>query len=282
MQWALHCAILGGMNSLRLGFVGAGNMASALLRGLLRAQRVSPQQIHVSDVDPAKREKCAQSHGVSAAASNQELCAWASVLLLAVKPQNLPGVLRECASAVQPGALVISIAAGVRSSKIGDALPDGTRIVRAMPNTPALVGAGATALCAGPRATPDDLEVARSLFDAVGRSVVVDETQMDAVTGLSGSGPAYVMLMIEALADGGVAAGLSRENALLLATQTVLGSAQLLLESGDHPAAWKDRVMSPGGTTAAGLAALEEGRLRHTLASAVQHATRRSRELGAG
>jgi pyrroline-5-carboxylate reductase len=268
------------MSNDRIGFVGAGNMASALLRGLLRAQRVTPAQIRISDLDRQKREACAQSHGVGAAASNPELCAWASVLILAVKPQSLPAVLRECASSLQPSSLVISIAAGVRSSTIADALPQDTRVVRAMPNTPALVGAGATAVCAGPRAGASDIDFARSLFDAVGRSVIVDETQMDAVTGLSGSGPAYVMLVIESLADGGVAAGLSRETALLLATQTVLGSAQLLLESGEHPATWKDRVMSPGGTTAAGLAALEGGRLRHTLSRAVQHATRRARELG--
>jgi pyrroline-5-carboxylate reductase len=268
------------MSNERIGFVGAGNMASALLRGLLRAQRVSPQQIRISDVDRQKREAGAHSHGVVAASSNPELCAWASVLVLAVKPQNLSSVLNECGGAVQPSTLVISIVAGVRASTIADALPNDARIVRAMPNAPALVGAGASAVCAGPRASAGDVAFARSLFDAVGRSVVVDETQMDAVTGLSGSGPAYVMLVIESLADGGVAAGLSRETALLLATQTVLGSAQLLLESAEHPATWKDRVMSPGGTTAAGLAALEGGRLRHTLARAVQHATRRARELG--
>jgi pyrroline-5-carboxylate reductase len=267
------------MNNQRIGFIGAGNMATALLRGLLRAQRVTPEQIRISDVDGAKREQCSKAHGVQAAASNVELCAWASTLVLAVKPQSLPGVLKECSTSLQPSALVISIAAGVRSGSIGDALPS-ARVVRAMPNTPALVGAGATALCAGPRASASDVEFARSLFDACGRCVVVDETHMDAVTGLSGSGPAYVMLVIESLADGGVAAGLSRETAMLLATQTVLGSAQLLLESGEHPATWKDRVTSPGGTTAAGLAALEGGRLRYTLARAVQHATRRAHELG--
>jgi len=177
--------------------------------------------------------------------------------------------------------LVISVAAGVRCATIAAALPPGTRIVRAMPNTPALIGAGATALSGGPTSTLADRELARQLFDAVGRTVLVDEAQMDAVTGLSGSGPAYVMLVIEALADGGVRAGLSRETASLLATQTVLGSAQLLLASGDHPAEWKDRVMSPGGTTSAGIEALEAGRLRHTLMRAVHEATLRSRELGA-
>ncbi|MEY4549086.1 MAG: hypothetical protein RL685_5281 [Pseudomonadota bacterium] len=273
--------ILAPMSNERIGFIGAGNMASALLRGWLRAGTVTKEQVRISEVDRSKREAVASAHGVSAAASNAELCGWASVLLLAVKPQSVPAVLRECAPALQPSTLLISVAAGVRTSTIADGLPAGVRVVRTMPNTPALVGAGATALCAGPGATTSDLDFTRSLFDAVGRSVVVDETQLDAVTGLSGSGPAYVMLVIEALADGGVAAGLSRETALLLATQTVLGSAQLLLESGDHPAVWKDRVMSPAGTTAAGLAALEAGALRATLAQAVQHAAQRSRELGA-
>jgi pyrroline-5-carboxylate reductase len=259
--------ILAPMSNERIGFIGAGNMASALLRGWLRAGTVTKEQVRISEVDRSKREAVASAHGVSAAASNAELCGWASVLLLAVKPQSVPAVLRECAPALQPSTLLISVPAGVR-------------VVRTMPNTPALVGAGATALCAGPGATASDLDFTRSLFDAVGRSVIVDETHLDAVTGLSGSGPAYVMLVIEALADGGVAAGLSRETALLLATQTVLGSAQLLLESGDHPAVWKDRVMSPAGTTAAGLAALEAGALRATLAQAVQHAAQRSRELG--
>lgn len=272
--------MLGAMQDQRIGFVGAGNMATALLRGLLRAGRLTADQVRFSEIDRAKREQFATNHGVIATANNAELSAWASVLVLAVKPQTLPSVLEECSTRLNPQALVLSIAAGVRTSTLSQALPSGTRIVRAMPNTPALVGAGATAICAGPGATNADLELAQGLFDAVGRTVRVDEQHMDAVTGLSGSGPAYVMLVIESLADGGVAAGLSRETALLLATQTVLGSAQLLLDSGDHPAEWKDRVTSPAGTTAAGLAALEAGRLRSTLARAVQHATRRSKELG--
>jgi pyrroline-5-carboxylate reductase len=272
--------MLRGMQDQRVGFVGAGNMATALLRGLLRAGRLTAEQVRFSEIDRAKREQFAKSHGVNAAATNAELGAWASVLVLAVKPQTLPGVLQEIATRLKPEVLVLSIAAGVRTSSLSQALPPETRIVRAMPNTPALVGAGATAICAGPGATSADLDLAQALFDAVGRTVRVEEQHMDAVTGLSGSGPAYIMLVIEALADGGVAAGLSRETALLLATQTVIGSAQLLLDSGDHPAQWKDRVTSPAGTTAAGLAALEAGRLRSTLARAVQHATRRSKELG--
>jgi pyrroline-5-carboxylate reductase len=268
------------MTEHRIGFVGAGNMATALLEGLLRAGVVSPAQIRVSDSDRPRAQRLADAHGVALAADNRELASWASVLMLAVKPQSMPHALLECAPGLAREALVISVAAGVRCDTIAAALPSGTRIVRAMPNTPALVGAGATALAASATATSADRELATRLFDAVGRTVLVDEAHMDAVTGLSGSGPAYVMVVIEALADGGVRAGLSRDTALLLATQTVLGSAQLLLASGDHPAVWKDRVMSPGGTTSAGLEALEAGRLRYTLGRAVQKAALRSRELG--
>jgi pyrroline-5-carboxylate reductase len=256
-------------------------MAAALLRGLLRAGGTKPEQLQISDVDRAKAQALANEHGVALATDTRELARWASVLFLAVKPQSMPAALAECAQGVSPETLIISVAAGVRCATIAAALPAGARVVRAMPNTPALVGAGATALCSSATATAADRELARQLFDAVGRTVIVDEVHMDAVTGLSGSGPAYVMVVIEALADGGVRAGLSRETALLLATQTVLGSAQLLLASGEHPAQWKDRVMSPGGTTSAGLEAIEEGRLRHTLGQAVQKATCRARELGA-
>ncbi len=269
------------MTEHRIGFVGAGNMATALLEGLLRAGVVSPAQIQISDSDQPKAQRLADAHGIELAADNRALSSWASVLVLAVKPQSMSRALGECAAGLSKETLVISVAAGVRCDTIASSLPSGARIVRAMPNTPALIGAGATALAASATATSSDRELAKQLFDAVGRTVLVDESQMDAVTGLSGSGPAYVMVVIEALADGGVRAGLSRETALLLATQTVLGSAQLLLASGDHPAQWKDRVMSPGGTTSAGLEALEAGRLRYTLGRAVQKATLRSRELGA-
>jgi pyrroline-5-carboxylate reductase len=268
------------MTEHRIGFVGAGNMAAALVEGLLRAGPWRAEQIQVTDVDSAKATRLSSQHGLAAAADTRALASWASVLILAVKPQSMAAALAQCAQAISSEALVVSVAAGVRCATIAAALPSGTRIVRAMPNTPALVGAGATALSLSPSATPSDRELAKQLFDAVGRTVIVDETQMDAVTGLSGSGPAYVMVVIEALADGGVRAGLPRETALLLATQTVLGAAQLLLQSGDHPAEWKDRVMSPGGTTSAGLEAIEAGRLRHTLGRAVQKATQRSRELG--
>jgi pyrroline-5-carboxylate reductase len=269
------------MTEHRIGFVGAGNMAAALLEGLLRTKVLSPDQIQVNDIDRRKAQTCAERHGVGLASDTRELARWSSVLILAVKPQSMAAALADCALGMSPDTLVISVAAGVRCATIAAALPAGARIVRAMPNTPALVGAGATALAGSPTSTAPDHELALRLFDAVGRTVLVEESQMDAVTGLSGSGPAYVMVVIEALADGGVRAGLSRETALLLATQTVLGSAQLLAASGDHPAQWKDRVMSPGGTTSAGIEAIEAGRLRHTLMRAVQEATQRSRELGA-
>lgn len=264
----------------RIGFVGAGNMASALLSGLLRARIVEPARVQLSDLDRDKAQKQADAFGVTLAPDTRELARWASVLVLAVKPQSMPEALRECAATMSADTLVLSVAAGVRCSTISAALPSGVRVVRAMPNTPALVGAGATALCGSPTATAADRDLGRQLFDAVGRTVIVDESQMDAVTGLSGSGPAYVMVAIEALADGGVRAGLSRETALSLAAQTLLGSAKLLIDSGEHPAVWKDRVMSPGGTTAAGVEALEAGRLRHTLMRAVGEAAERSRELG--
>lgn len=263
----------------RVGFIGAGNMATALLRGLVRSRKLQPDQIKVTDVDAAKRDRCAKLEQVGVARDNHELARWASVLIVAVKPQSVPAALAECAPAMGEPKLVISVAAGVRALTLAAALPT-ARIVRAMPNTPALVGAGATAISAGPNATPEDMSLARALFDAVGRSVSVDESSMDAVTGLSGSGPAYVMVVIEALADGGVRAGLTRETALLLAAQTVLGAAELLLDSGEHPAQLRERVTSPGGTTSAGLAALERGRLRYTLARAVEQATQRARELG--
>jgi pyrroline-5-carboxylate reductase len=183
---------------------------------------------------------------------------------------------------MKPGTLVISIAAGVDTATIEEAVADGVRVVRAMPNTPALVGAGATAVSAGKHASEADLATARALFDAVGITVELDEGQLDAVTGLSGSGPAYIFLILEALADAGVKVGLARRNAQRLAAQTVMGSAKMLLETDEHPGKLKDMVTSPGGTAIAGLHTLEQGGLRTTLINAVETATKRSRELGRG
>jgi pyrroline-5-carboxylate reductase len=209
------------------------------------------------------------------------LMASVSVLVLAVKPQSFDAVLSEVSQHLRKETLVISVAAGVPISAIEARLAEGTRVIRSMPNTPATVQAGATAISVGSHATPDDVQVARAIFESVGRVVELEESLLDAVTGLSGSGPAYVMLMIEALADGGVKVGLHRDTALMLAAQTVYGSAKLLLDTGEHPGRLKDMVTSPGGTAISGLHTLESGGLRKTLIDAVETATKRSEELGA-
>lgn len=264
-----------------IGFLGGGNMAEALVKGLLRARVAEAREIVCSDRAEERGALLTQRHGVRFTTSNAEVVRVAEVLVLAVKPQVLGAVLDEVGAGIDAGKLLVSIAAGVPLAAIERRVARGARVIRTMPNTPALVGAGATALVAGAHATAQDLARARALFEAVGRTVVVDEAQLDAVTGLSGSGPAYVYLVIEALADAGVRAGLPRATAQALAAQTVLGSAQLVLESGEHPARLKDQVTSPGGTTIAGVYALEAAGVRAGLMDAVDAATRRSRELGA-
>jgi len=268
------------MKSIKLGIVGAGNMATALVRGLLVSGRLSAEQMRVTDVSEAQCQALRTAHAVVSEASNAALAAWANVVLVAVKPQVVPSILADLKAAYRAEQLVVSIAAGVPIGVFAEKLPAGARIVRAMPNTPALVLEGATALARGTHATDADVATARGIFDAVGETVVLDESQMDAVTGLSGSGPAYVMLIAEALADGGVRMGLSRETARALAVRTLYGSAKLVLESGEHPAALKDKVASPGGTTIAGLCALESHGVRNALIEAVTAATLRSKELG--
>jgi pyrroline-5-carboxylate reductase len=268
------------MKTKTLGFVGAGNMAEALVKGLLHAKVVPPEGIIVSDVKTDRLAHFTQEHGVRTTQDNHELVRASDVIVLSVKPQVIDKVLGLFGGDIKTTQLVISVAAGVPVSAIEARLPEGTHVVRTMPNTPATVQAGATAISAGTHATEDDLEVARALFSAVGRVVTLDETLLDAVTGLSGSGPAYVMLMIEAMADGGVKVGLHRDTALLLAAQTVYGSAKLLLETGEHPGRLKDMVTSPGGTAIAGLHTLESGGLRRTLIDAVEAATNRSAQLG--
>ncbi|HVJ92577.1 MAG TPA: pyrroline-5-carboxylate reductase [Labilithrix sp.] len=263
-----------------LGFIGAGNMAAALVKGLLHANVVPPSGVIVSDVKEERLTMLRDKHGVRTTSDNHELVRVADVVVLSIKPQVIDRVLASIGGDVRPTQLVISVAAGVPVSAMEARLPDGTRVVRTMPNTPATVDAGATAIAAGTHATEDDLEVARALFSAVGRVVTIEESLIDAVTGLSGSGPAYVMLMIEALADGGVKVGLHRDTALLLAAQTVYGSAKLLLETGEHPGRLKDMVTSPGGTAIAGLHTLESGGLRRTLIDAVEAATTRAAVLG--
>jgi pyrroline-5-carboxylate reductase len=263
----------------RLGFIGAGNMGEALLKGLLKTQK--PEQIRVSARRPERVAELEKTYGVKGG-SNAEIASSSDVLLLCVKPQILDQVLRGLE--VSPGTLIISVAAGVPIAAIERRLQHGAgsppRVVRAMPNTPATVGAGATGIALSEHATDADLATAKMVFDSVGLTVVLEESQLDAVTGLSGSGPAYLFLIIEALSDAGVKVGLSRRASMQLAAQTVLGSAKLLIESGQHPGMLKDGVTSPGGTAIAGLHTLEAGGLRNVLMNAVEAATRRSRELG--
>lgn len=265
----------------KIGFIGGGNMASALVRGLLSSNAVEASAVRVSDVNDARRDELSAKFGVETTADNAVVADWADVIVIAVKPQIVDRILAPIADGVREGDLVISIAAGVPIEALEARLPAPARVVRTMPNTAAIALAGATAIAPGTHAQKADVEVARALFSAVGRCVVLDEGLLDAVTGLSGSGPAYVMLMIEALADGGVKVGLGRDVALLLAAQTVYGAAKLQLETGEHPGRLKDMVTSPGGTAIAGLHTLEAGGLRRTLIDAVEAAAERSAELGA-
>lgn len=262
-----------------IGFIGAGNMAEAMIRGLLRGNDFAPEQVRASGPREERVRELASAYGIEATTDNK-VPASAEIVVLSVKPQILSRVLDEVADTISPDALVISIAAGVPVSSIQGRLASGTRVIRAMPNTPALVDAAATAIAGGEHARESDLADAKRIFDAIGLTVILEESQMDAVTGLSGSGPAYVFLILEALSDAGVKVGLSRRTAQLLAAQTVLGSAKLLLETNEHPGRLKDMVTSPGGTAITGLHTLENGGVRTTLMNAVEAATRRSRELG--
>ncbi len=265
----------------KIGFIGGGNMAGALIRGLLTSHAATAANIRASDTNEERRVELMAKHGIEATDDNAAIAEWADVIVIAVKPQIVDRILAALATGVREGDVVISIAAGVPIEAIEARLPEGTRVIRTMPNTAAIALAGATAIAPGTHASKADVEVAKSLFTAVGRCVVLDESLLDAVTGLSGSGPAYVMLMIEALADGGVKVGLGRDVALLLAAQTVYGAAKLQLDTGEHPGRLKDMVTSPGGTAIAGLHTLEAGGLRRTLIDAVEAAAKRSAELGA-
>lgn len=269
---------------MRIAVVGAGNMAEALVKGLTQAlTKEGPfeaKNIVVSAKRFARAERLATKYGVTAVADNASCVRDAQIVLLAVKPQVMGSVLPGLRPHILKDALVLSVAAGITTATIESMLEPGVRVVRSMPNTPAMIGMSATAIAPGANATDDDMEIARAVFTAVGRVVLVDEVHLDAVTGLSGSGPAYIFLIMEALADAGVKVGLSRDVALELAAQTLLGSAQMLLQTGEHPGRLKDQVTSPGGTAIAGLHTLEEGGLRTTLINAVEAATRRAKELG--
>ncbi len=262
-----------------IAMIGSGQMGEALIGGWLAAKTAPPDTLFATDASAERRDLMKRRFGVRVGADNREAASWADVVVLAVKPQILDGVMKDLSPALA-GKLVLSIAAGVTIAQIATLAPKNARVVRAMPNTPVLVRDGVSALSFGAGVTDKDQQLARRLFEAVGRTVVVEEKLMDAVTGLSGSGPAYVFLAIEALADGGVKMGLPRAVSDLLAAQTVLGAARMVLETGEHPAKLKNNVASPGGTTIAGLHRLEQGGLRAALMAAVEAASKRSEELG--
>lgn len=266
---------------LRWGFIGSGRMATALIRGMIRAGTTDAASVSASDPDEASRAALAKETGVEVTDSNRAVAERSDVLVLAVKPQSMSRVFEQIRQVVRPEQLVISIAAGVSMATLASGLGSVRRLVRVMPNTPSLLGAGASGYCLGPHATADDEEIVRSCLVSVGMAYRVPESLLDAVTGLSGSGPAFVYVIIEALSDGGVRVGLPREVATALAAQTVMGAARMVLETGEHPGVLKDQVTSPGGTTIAGLHALERGGIRAALIDAVQAATLRSAELAA-
>jgi pyrroline-5-carboxylate reductase len=255
-------------------------MATALAKGWLTAGLLSPERCKASDPLPEARSRFQQATRATATADNREVVRSSDVLILAVKPQTMPALIDEVRSDIRERHLIISIAAGLSIAKLTEMLHGSHRIVRVMPNTPCLIGCSATGFAVGPAATKDDVALVEKLFNAVGIAFALPEHLLDAVTGLSGSGPAFVYVLIEALSDGGVRMGLPRDVATALATQTVLGSARMVQETKQHPSVLKDAVASPGGTTIAGLHALEKGGFRATIMDAVEAATRRSTELG--
>lgn len=265
-------------NIRKIAFIGGGNMAEAIIRGLLRED--VGVGICVAEISPKRRDELTVKFpNVRIVGDAAEAAQWGEVVILAVKPQQAEGALDLIESVVTTDKLVISIMAGITSSRIEANLIPGCRVIRAMPNTPALIGAGATAVSSGRKATADDLDLARQIFSLAGVAVSVDEKLMDAVTGVSGSGPAYVFTFIEALADAGVKNGLPRDIAAQLAAQTVLGAAKMVVETGEHTTLLKEKVTSPGGTTIAALHALENGSFRGVIMSAVETACIRSKEL---
>jgi pyrroline-5-carboxylate reductase len=270
------------LEHLRFACIGGGNMAEALLKGLLSGLGVDPGRIMATDVLSERRSYLETTYGITTSADNPRVVQESDVVILAVKPQTMPEVLQSIAPTVTRDKLVISIAAGITLQTLQNALGAENRVVRVMPNTPALVLSGAAGISPGSAATPQDVALVERIFGAVGRAVVVSDNLMDAVTGLSGSGPAFVFALIEGLSDGGVLMGLSRPVATVLAAQTVLGAAKMVLETGKHPGELKDMVTSPAGTTIAGLEVLEGGGLRGLMMETVRRATERSAALGRG
>ncbi len=263
----------------KIGFIGGGNMAEATIKGLL-AGALPAANIIVSEPSDSRRTHLKEAFGIELAKNNQDLMDKCDIIVLSIKPQIFAEVLEEVAGRYSENKLIISILAGVTTAAIEKFFQGAPRVVRVMPNTPALVGEGASAICRGHHSSPEDLDIVKQLFESVGRVELIDERQMDAATGLSGSGPAYIYTVIEALADGGVREGLRRDIAHALAVQTVVGAALMVRETKEHPAILRDQVCSPGGTAIAGISTLEKNGLRTTLMEAVSASASRSRELG--
>jgi len=265
----------------KICIIGTGNMGQALVSGLVGSGSSKPKNIICTDVREAKLKAIEKEYGVQTTTNNLEAVSQAEIIIYAVKPQLMAAVINETAGILDMSKLIISIAAGVPVAALESCLNKELRLIRVMPNIAAAVKEAATAVAAGKHASKEDVQTAMAIFDSIGKTVFIEENYlMDAITGLSGSGPAYIFLIVEALADAGVKVGLSRQEALFLSAQTVLGAAKMLIETHEHPGQLRDKVTSPGGTAIAGLATLEEGGLRTTLIHAVEVATNRSRELG--
>jgi pyrroline-5-carboxylate reductase len=263
----------------KIGFIGSGAMAEALIDGIIRAGLVKPSQIIVNDISQSRLEHMKTKFGVEITLSIKELVKMTNILFLTVKPQIINGVLDSIAPFLLPTTVVISVAAGISIGLLENKLAR-IPIVRVMPNTPVAVGEGMAVIALGQYAGEENGELALTIFSSVGRAIIMDESSMDAVTGLSGSGPGYAFVIIDALTDAGVRVGLTRQNALIMAAQTLLGSAKMVLETGEHPAKLRDMVTSPGGTAIAGIHVLEQHGVRAALIDAVQAATKRSQEMG--
>ncbi len=268
------------LDNKKIGIIGTGNMGKALISGLINSGSSIPENIVCSDIRESKLKSIEEEFGITPRNNNLDVVNESEIIVYAVKPQIMAAVLKETGASLDMSKVIISIAAGVPLAAIESCLGKELRVIRAMPNVAASVMEGASAIAAGKHALPEDLTLAKAILDSVGKSVIIEEDLMDAVTGLSGSGPAYIFLIVDALSDAGVKMGLSREDALFLSAQTVLGAAKLLIHTNEHPGRLKDSVTSPGGTAIAGLHTLEKGGLRTTLINAVEAATIRSRELG--
>lgn len=263
----------------KIGFIGGGAMATALIAGIINGNVARPEEVYVSDISSARLEELKNKYGINIISDNKHIVEQCQVIILAVKPYLVSDILKEISTYISEKHLVLSIAAGIPINFYEELLPKEAKFIRVMPNTPSLVGMGATAIALGTNSGKLEENIALEIFSAVGKAVTLKEDLMDSVTGLSGSGPAYMYLVIEALADGGVLMGLPRDTSIMLAAQTMLGTAQMVLATGEHPAKLKDMVTTPGGTTIAGLYELEKGGTRINLIKAVKKATERSKEL---